>query len=366
MKAVIPCAKKEESLFPLIESKPTGLMPVMGQPLVKHLVRKLKSAGVNDIFLVTNYREEMFRNEFEEFTDVNIVTQEQVEGTGSAVNQCSFIEDDFLVVNGDVATSEKNLEKLIEKHESSGSEVTVLGNDSSSPRKFGVLSITNDRIDSIAEKPEEPENTLVNTGIYAFKPSVFDVLADMENGKNLTDAVEKIVDKGNARFELAEHYWIDIGSPRKLWEADRIMRNEEIEETEISDDAEVHENVEVMGDAVIEKDAELKPGTVLEGNCFIGENAIVGPNTVVSDSTVSRGSQLRSCNIESSLIFEENIVDPSTVIEQSVIGEESDIKSNTSIRESFIGPRSFVEVNNSIYGIKFVPDARTDLSEISK
>ncbi|MBC5792691.1 MAG: NTP transferase domain-containing protein [Nanohaloarchaea archaeon] len=366
MKAVIPCAKKEDSLFPLIESKPTGLMPVMGQPLVKHLVRKLKSSGIDDIYLVTNYREEMFREEFGEFTDVNIVTQEEIEGTGSAVEECNFIEDDFLVVNGDVATSENNLKSLIEKHESSDSEVTVLSKESSSPRKFGVLSITNDKIDSIKEKPENPENTLVNTGIYAFKPSVFEYLDDMGSEKDLTEAVEMIIEKGEARFELAEDYWIDIGSPRKLWEADRVMRNKEISETKIDGNAEVHENVEILGEAVVEEGAEIKPGTVVEGSCYIGESAILGPNAVVSDSTVSKGCQLRSCNVESSLLFEENIVDSSTVVEQSVIGEESDIKSNTSIRESFIGPRSFIEVNNSIYGVKFVPDARTDLSEISK
>jgi len=43
MKAVIPCAVKEESLFPLTESKPTGLLPVAGKPIVKQLVKRPKT-----------------------------------------------------------------------------------------------------------------------------------------------------------------------------------------------------------------------------------------------------------------------------------------------------------------------------------
>jgi len=50
----------------------------------------------------------MFEKEFEDYEDVNTVTQEELNGTGDAVEQCDFIEEDFLVVNGDVIVSEKD------------------------------------------------------------------------------------------------------------------------------------------------------------------------------------------------------------------------------------------------------------------
>jgi len=93
---------------------------------------------------------------------------------------------------------------------------------------------------------------------------------------------------------------------------------------------------------------------------------MIGPNTTLRDSTIGSDSQVRSADIDSSVILEKNIVDSFTSIENCVIAEESDTKSNTVIRESFVGPRSFIEMDNSIYGVKFVPDARTDLGEISK
>lgn len=367
MKAVIPCAKKEESLYPFIESKPTGLMPVAGKPIIKHLINDLQAVGVDDIYLVANHLEEMFVEEFEEYTNVNVVTQEELNGTGGAVETCDFIEDDFLVVNGDVIVSGKDLQQLVDKHEGKKSSATVLAATEDSPEKFGVLSITNDRVTGIEEKPDDPESTLVNTGIYVLTPEIFSILDSMEaKEKDLTDAVEQLIKDAEARFELIDNYWIDIGSPRKLWKADKVKREYLIEDTDIHEDAEVAENVDVLGDVVVKKDAEIKPGTVIEGKTIIGENCMVGPNTTIQDSTLNDNSSVRSANIESSVLFEKNIVDAFTSVEMSIVAEESDVKSNTVIRESFIGPRSFIEVNNSIYGVKFVPDARTDLSEISK
>ena len=367
MKAVIPCAVKEDSLFPFTESKPTAMLPVMGKPLVKHLISNLQKHGVDDIYLVTNYKEEVFQEEFDGYTNINTVTQEELNGSGGAVEACDFIEEDFVVVNGDVITSQEDIGNLLEKHEKEDSEATLLATDDDQPEKFGVLGIQNDRVNKLEEKPDEPDNTLVNTGIYVFTPKIFDILKEMEeDDKWLSEAVKQLVEKNDVRFEMVKDYWADIGGLKKLWKADRMKREYEIGETDIHEDAEVHESVEIEGKAVVEKDAIIKPNTSIEGEVFIGRNCVVGPNATVKDSTITGSSQVYSADVEDSLLFERTIVDPSTYIEQSVIGEESDIKSNTVIRESFIGPRSFVEMNNSIRAVKFVPDARTDLGEISK
>ncbi len=367
MKAVIPCAIKEESLFPFIESKPTGLMPVANKPIVKHLISDLKEVGVDEVYLITNYKEEKFEEEFEDYDNVSTVTQEKLNGTGGAVEKCDFIDEDFLVVNGDVIVSQEDLQALVDKHENTGDPVTMLATDEDSPEKFGVLSITNDRVVELEEKPEDPENTLINTGIYVFTPEIFPTLKEIEGEqKDLTEAVGRLIKQNEARFELIEDYWVDIGSLKKLWKADEVKREFNISETNIDENAEIHERVEITGKAVIESGAEIKAGTVIEGKTVIGENSILGPNTTVRDSTIGPNSQIRSADIDSTVLFEKNIVDSFTSVENCVIAEESDIKSNTVIRESFIGPRSFVEMNNSIYGVKFVPDARTDLGEISK
>lgn len=351
-------------MFPLSETKPTALMPVRGEPLVKHLIRSLEEIGVDDIYLVTNHLEEQFEAMFEEYTNINIVHQEEMGGTADAVKACDFIEENFFVVNGDVLISEEDLQNLKEKHDESGGKASILAAHENKPEKFGVLSIRHDQVSRISEKPEEADNSLVNSGIYILNSDIFDVIEGLDTGA-LTDTVSEIAEDGDAYFEMIENYWIDIGGPRKLQEADRVKRDE-ISETEVHQDADVSQEADIAGNSIIAKGAKVKEGAVIEGNCFIGENTIIGPNTVVRDSSIGSGCQVRHADVDRSVLFEENIVDPFVSIEGCIIGEEGDFKQGSVIRESFIGARSFVDMNNSIRGVKFVPDARTDLSEISK
>ncbi|MFB6191390.1 MAG: sugar phosphate nucleotidyltransferase [Candidatus Nanohaloarchaea archaeon] len=367
MKAVIPVAVKKDSMFPFCESKPTGLMPVMGKPLVKHLINALQEVGVDDIYLVTNHLEQEFEEEFGEYTNVNIVHQDELSGTARAIECCDFIDEEFIAVNGDVLVSENDLQALEQKYRNSDCEAAMLATNEDRPEKFGVLSITNDRVSSIEEKPEDAQNTLVNTGIYMFSPAIFDYIDRLgEDQTSITDAVNLVAQEASARFELVEDYWLDIGTPRKLWKADRLKREHHIDSREVHDGAEISGKAELPDEVKVEEGAEIKAGAALEGRCYIGENAVVGPNTTVRDSSITAGCDLRSCDVDSSLLFEDSFIDASVSMTRSVVGEEVEIRPGTVIRESYIGPRSFVEMNNSVRGTQFVPDARTDLGEISK
>lgn len=365
MEAVILCAKKKESLFPFSETKPTGMMPIAGKPIVKHLVNSLEEAGVNRIHLVTNYKQEMFENYFSDSKNIEIVHQEELTGTADAVATCDFIDDNFVVVNGDVTVSSRDLANLIEKHEKTDSKAVMLATDQNKPEKFGVLSIEDDKVVKLEEKPEEAENSLINTGIYCFSPDIFDSISSSDD-ESLTGAIEDFISSEEARFDLVQDYWTDIGGPEKLWKADQQLRDSMITETAIHEDAEVADSADITGAAVVEPGAKIDPQVVLKGACYIGENVHLEAGTVVEDSTVTEGSILSDCHISETLVFEENIIDPYVAVERTVLGEETDVKSGTVIRESFIGARSFIDMNNSIRGLKFVPDARTDLSEISK
>lgn len=364
MKAIIPCAKKEEDLYPFTESRPTGLIKVCGRTIVERTIEILQKNGVEDIYLVTNYMEELYEEKFGEFTNVNIIHQKEVNGTASALMECDFIDEDFIVINGDVVAEEEDIGSLLEKYREDDQFATLLGTSNKDPNKFGVLSIKDDKVTRLTEKPEDPSNALINTGIYVFSSQIFKKINDSEQ-RDLTKVLEEVVEEEKITYELANGYWADIGSLERLRDAVKNLRQIEVS-GEISDQADIHESVEVKGVLTVEDGAEIRPNTVFEGSCYVGKNAFIGPNTVVKDSSIEEESLLRSCDVDDSHLMEETVIDPSTYVENCVIAEETSIKSNTTVRESFIGPRSFIEMNNSIYGVKFVPDARTDLSEISK
>ncbi len=360
MKAVILAAKKKESMFPLNDTAPTPLMPLNGKPLILQTIEKLKACNIEEIYVVANYKLEKYQKLFEERNDINIIVQEDLTGTAEALNTCSFIEDDFIVINGDVVVSKNDLSNLTE---SFGGDFSIMAVENKRPEKYGVLSIENDKVRDIHEKPEKPENPLVNTGVYIFNPEIFDLIQASKK-ESLTDVVAESLDEIRCRYVLAKEYWLDIGSGKELLKADRVLRSNE-SSCSISPEAEISDKASVKENATVNSGAVVKAGAVVESS-VIGENAVIGPNTVVRNSTVGRGSELDGCVIDHSLLFEDCIVDSFTRVEDVVLAEECDLKSGTVIRESFIGPRSYIDMNNSIRGVKFVPDARTDLSEISK
>ncbi|MFB6200223.1 MAG: hypothetical protein ABEJ83_05040 [Candidatus Nanohaloarchaea archaeon] len=178
---------------------------------------------------------------------------------------------------------------------------------------------------------------------------------------NSEDDVLESLKQGSKALE-AENVWIEIGRPEKVIEADRSIRN--LKKPGISEEAEVSDDATVK-DSIVRPGAEIETGAVVKDS-LIGENVKIAENTVVKNSTVMENSFLRSCFVEDSLILEKVGIDPFSHVESCVIDRETSIKSNTTVRESIIGEDSFVEINNSIYGVKFVPNARTDLGEISK
>jgi len=303
MDAVIPAAKKKESLFPFSETLSTALMPVKGEALIKQNIRKLKDCGVDKIHVVVNHKSDRFEEIFEERPDVNLVYQEELSGTSDALRTCSFIEEDFIVLNGDVIISENDISRLIQSHKN---DMTLLATNEDKARKFGVLSIVNDEIKSLDEKPETPENTLVNSGIYLFKPSIFEVLKDSEKN-DLTEVISENLENLKCNFCLIEDYWVDIDSLKKLGMADKILRQQDLDSgvsktAKISEKAYVEDSVEIRSNVKIEANASVK------GDSIIHSGSIVKSNTVVEDSSISADSVLENCHIQNSLVFPETLL----------------------------------------------------------
>ncbi len=72
MKAVILVAGKAERLRPLTSTKPKQLIPIGGRPQLEWLLKCVVEAGISDILLVTNYREEMIKARFGDGADLGL------------------------------------------------------------------------------------------------------------------------------------------------------------------------------------------------------------------------------------------------------------------------------------------------------
>lgn len=212
MIGVVPAAGKGTRLRPLTETKPKGLVDVGGRPLLTHVFETLRDSGVDELVVVVGYRAGAIVEHFgDTFQDVPItyVHQREQRGLGHAILQTApHIDESFVVLNGDNIVA-GTLEKQIEAHRTTD-DAAVLGVervDRATARNTGVVTVENDYVTDIVEKPENPPSRLVTTGCYVLPESIFDALRLLhpsERGEyELTDAIGVLIRAG-ARVTAVE------------------------------------------------------------------------------------------------------------------------------------------------------------------
>ncbi len=184
-----------------------------------------------------------------------------------------------------------------------------------------MLSISGTQITGIREKPEDPENILVNTGVYRLTPDIFPVLRDHEY---LVDAISEVLEGFDSSFQLVKDFWIDIGDLDAFLKADRIER--ELMPGKISEEAEIHETAVVSEGSRIEDDVKLGPGARVLENSVVKEGAEVSANSVVRDSTVCSNSIVSNAHTEGSVVMRRAVLEPSSVSQNCLLGSGAEIQ----------------------------------------
>ena len=92
---------------PLTSSRPKVMLPLVGKPILEHLIRNVREAGIKEIIIVVGYKEEAIREYFGDGrsfgVSITYVVQRRQLGTADALRTTEpFITDTFLMLNGDM------------------------------------------------------------------------------------------------------------------------------------------------------------------------------------------------------------------------------------------------------------------------
>lgn len=358
MKAVIVCDTVGDDIFPLTDSRPPALMPLAGKALVERLVDQFLDAGIDEVVVAAGDRTDMFRTKFESWDAASIV-ETDADSYGAALLEIDPSKE-FVCATGDIYVSDGEIRKVVE-HLRDG-EKSVLAEPSERSQGFGFLTLGEQDLLASASRQTDETEPLASTGIYGLHP---DFPRDTRAcDGDLAKALDAAADDTDVHVEMVRGVYSRIDSPEGMFEAGREARRNLT--GHISEDASVHDTAYVSDEAVVQEGAEIGPNAAVLGQSYIGAETEIGTGAVVENSSVHSGAQVLNADVRGSAVWEDTVLDPNTSVERSLIAEESVVRSGTSITQSFIGPRSHIEINNSIRGVKFVPDARTDLSEISK
>ena len=332
MQCVILAAGEGSRMRPLTTTRPKVMLPLVGRPMLEHLICGVRDAGITDIILVVGYREEAIRTWFGDGSafgvSVRYVVQRNQLGTADALRAAEpFVDREFLMLNGDMILDVADIRAVIALP-----SPVMATSTTDHPESFGVVTVADDFVTSLEEKSPAPKSNIINAGAYRFDPEIFAILKQVNlSGRGeyeLTDALSEYIAGGKLRaYPLS--VWMDVGYP---W--DMLAANERLLAA-VSEGCEgtIEENVMIHGPVRIGKGAVIKSGTYIEGPCLIGAGTTVGPNAYLRPgTTVGRNCHIgHAVEIKNSIIFDDTKIPHYNYIGDSVIGSGCNFGAGTKI-----------------------------------
>lgn len=330
MKAIIMAAGKSTRTYPLTLTRPKPLLPVANKTILEHQMDALRGI-VDSVVVVVNYRREMIEARFGDAYQglgIEYVLQKEPRGTGHAVLECAnAVDGPFIAINGDDLYDPRDLARLAR------ADQAALARHVPDPRLYGIYEVTDgNRAVRLVEKPTDIFSNLANVGAYKFTPAVFDILAKTEESPRgeieVTSAIQTLAEQSDFRVVEMEGYWLPIGYPWHLLDANEYYLNHFLE---YSIQGEVSAHAHLSGPVSVGRGAVVRPGVMIDGPVCIGEDASIGPNCWLRPGTsVGRGCRVgQACEIKNSILMDGAAVPHLSYVGDSVIGEKANLGAGT-------------------------------------
>ncbi len=215
--AVIMVGGKGMRLRPITKELPKPMVKVAGTPILAHIIHHLVGYGIKNVYLAVNYMSEIIEDYFGDGADfgckINYLRETQPLGTAGALSLLPKIEDDFLLMNGDLIT-QFHVKNMFAFHKNSKNALTIGAKNYSTKIPYGVLKIKEDKVLDIQEKPELHYPT--NGGVYILSPNI---LANIPDNQvyYATDIIENCLENNEkVGYYFLEEDWIDVGEHEQL------------------------------------------------------------------------------------------------------------------------------------------------------
>jgi NDP-mannose synthase len=203
-------------LRPYTTVLPKPLMPVGDRPILDVIIRQLKHQGFDRLTIVTGHLAELIEAFFgsgeRHGIPIDYFREDEPLGTVGALSLIGDLDENFLVMNGDVLT-DLPFDGLLDQHVASGAAATIAAHRREVEISLGVLGFDDgsdpERLTGYVEKPTYDYE--VSMGVYAFSRRVLDFI---EPGTRLDfpDLVLKLIGAGEpVRARRSDDYWLDIG-----------------------------------------------------------------------------------------------------------------------------------------------------------
>ncbi|MGG7465536.1 bifunctional UDP-N-acetylglucosamine diphosphorylase/glucosamine-1-phosphate N-acetyltransferase GlmU [Plantibacter sp. YIM 135347] len=344
---------------------PKLLHPLAGVPIIGHVLATARTLdAVQTIAVVRHERDRLVEVIGAELPDAVIVDQDEVPGTGRAVELAlAAIPADFtgdvLVVNGDVPLLDAGtLSELIERHRERPVAATILSTFPEDAAGYGrIIRTAAGALDYIVEQKDanDAERAVgeINAGIYLFgvnqlRDALAEVTTDNAQGeKYLTDVIGLLRRAGSevSALPVGESWLVEGINDRAQLSAAAaklnalLVRGWQLAGVTVQDPATTWIDIK----AKLAPDVTLLPGTQILGATVVETGAVIGPDTTLVDTEVGEGAQVRRTDATLSVIEAGATVGPFSFLRPgTVLGADGKIGAFVETKNAKIGRGSKV------------------------
>jgi mannose-1-phosphate guanylyltransferase len=325
MKVMILAAGMGTRLYPLTASCPKPLVPLMLQPMLRHLLVQLRQYPVREVVINLHHHAEQLRQWIGDgrqwgFEHIHLSYEPEILGTAGAMKQAEAILGDapFCVINADVLT-DVDLAAVWRWHGQRQAIVTmVLRHDPDAHRYGPVVVDRDDRICHINRKPETRVHltgeVMMFTGIQVISPQVLAEIPPGQFSSTSAETYPKLIAEGGDVYAYRhDGYWMDIGVPERYrqahWdlmdgifggksasvpEGTRVMRRTADVPADLAH-VSMKLPVAVGPDVELAANVHIGPYAVIGAGCQVASGASVRESVLWNEVRVASNAQVNRC-----------------------------------------------------------------------
>jgi len=184
MYAVILAGGKGTRISSIFPDIPKSMIPFQGKPLLEHQIEQLRTYDIRNIYMCLGYLSNAITDHFGSGLHYDVELDYEIETTpqgtaGSLYLLRDKLQDDFIVINGDIIFN-IDLFDLVLYHQEKKGIATLTAHINPHPLDSDLLETDDlNRVTHIHTRPHAPDfeaTHIANAGISLFTPKLFDYI----------------------------------------------------------------------------------------------------------------------------------------------------------------------------------------------
>lgn len=237
-KGIILAGGSGTRLYPITIGVSKQLLPVYDKPMIYYPLSALMLAGIREIAIITTPQDQdQFQRTLGDGSQWGLSLTWITQPSPDGLAQAYILAEDFLagapsvMVLGDNIFFGHGLTHLLAEATKQDVGATVFGYRVSDPERYGVVAFDDaGRVQSIIEKPKQPQSDYAVTGLYFMDgtaPAKARAVKPSDRGElEITTLLEMYLEEGSLTVQkMGRGYaWLDTGTHTSLLDAGNFVR----------------------------------------------------------------------------------------------------------------------------------------------